>query len=421
MLAENWIGGATRPGPHLYPHQWSWDSAFIAIGYAGYDEERARGELRALFAGQWSNGMLPQIVFPPEHDAYFPGPDVWRTDLSPHAPRSPRTSGIVQPPLHASAVWRMHELAREREASGAFLAESLPGLRAWHDYLYRERDLDGDGLVAIRHPWESGMDDSPLWDEPLGAIELAPDRLPSYRRVDLTRVAAHERPSQSDYDHYVHLVELFKRYAYDEAALREHCPFQVADPLFNALLAQAGEDLARIAEAAGEDGAPFREQAARTRAALNARLWSAEHGRYVAFDLHGRRELHAPVASCFCPLFSGAPSPEQAAAMLRGLDSPGFWQLGGEGHPVPTYDRRAPGFAPRRYWRGPVWANIDWLLIRGLERHGFGEYAAALRGELLGLVERAGFREYFDPGDGAGLGSERFSWSAALVLDLLRD
>jgi hypothetical protein len=41
ILEFNWAGGYTRPGPRLYPHQWSWDSALIAIGYARYDQDLA--------------------------------------------------------------------------------------------------------------------------------------------------------------------------------------------------------------------------------------------------------------------------------------------------------------------------------------------------------------------------------------------
>lgn len=65
VLEGNWMGHATKPAPQLYPHQWSWDSAFIAIGYAHFDQDRAEKELRSLFRGQWSNGLLPHIVFNP--------------------------------------------------------------------------------------------------------------------------------------------------------------------------------------------------------------------------------------------------------------------------------------------------------------------------------------------------------------------
>jgi len=55
----NWTGHYTQPGPRLYPHQWSWDSAFIAIGYARYNQNRAVKELNHLFSSQWENGLLP--------------------------------------------------------------------------------------------------------------------------------------------------------------------------------------------------------------------------------------------------------------------------------------------------------------------------------------------------------------------------
>src|ERR671910_208653 len=69
VLDFNWTGEYTMPGPRLYPHQWSWDSAFIAIGYSHYDQERATKELRHLFEAQWKNGLLPQLVFNPHFTA----------------------------------------------------------------------------------------------------------------------------------------------------------------------------------------------------------------------------------------------------------------------------------------------------------------------------------------------------------------
>ena len=63
VLHGNDAGNWTKASPHLYPHQWSWDSAFIAIGWAHLDVRRAMAELEGLFAAQWSTGMVPHIVF----------------------------------------------------------------------------------------------------------------------------------------------------------------------------------------------------------------------------------------------------------------------------------------------------------------------------------------------------------------------
>ena len=81
ILSKNWAtvgdngAGFTKPSTTLYPFQWNWDSGFIAYGYSHYNISRAIEELRSLFKGQWSNGMLPHIVFHGESRDYFPGPD----------------------------------------------------------------------------------------------------------------------------------------------------------------------------------------------------------------------------------------------------------------------------------------------------------------------------------------------------------
>jgi hypothetical protein len=416
VLARNWLGSATRPGPRLYPHQWSWDSAFTAIGLAHVEWEHATTELRTLFAAQWPNGLLPHIVFHADAARYFPGPEVWGT---PQAPGRPPTSGIVQPPIHATAVRMVAEHAPTPEAGRAFLADLFGPLRAWHDYLYRERDPEGEGLAAMRHPWESGQDDSPAWDGALAAIPLNPSAVAPYRRVDLTLVHADERPDPADYDHYVALIECFKRHRYDEAAMRKGCPFWVAGPLFNSALARAGEDLAAIAEALGEDAAPLRAQAARTTEALNRRLWERRLGHYVAYDRRQRRYLRSAVSASFAPLLTAAPGRARVSRMLRTLTSTRFWPPPPRGPWLTSYDRRAPGFSHRQYWRGPVWVNVNWLAIDGLRRHRRDDVARTLARQTLDLVRERDFSEYYDPETREGLGSEEFSWTAALVLDLL--
>src|SRR5918993_4490085 len=126
VLDFNWAGSYTQPDPRLYPHQWSWDSAFIAIGYARYKPDRAMQELRHLFESQWTNGLLPQIVFNPQFGEYFPGPNFGHAERSPYAPRHRKTSGVVQPPLHATATLRVYRCTKDDGQAQAFLKEALP-------------------------------------------------------------------------------------------------------------------------------------------------------------------------------------------------------------------------------------------------------------------------------------------------------
>src|SRR3954470_709581 len=115
VLHANDLGDWTKPAPRLYPHQWSWDSAFIAIGLAHTDAERALRELESLFAAQWSDGRLPHIVFNPDAADYFPGAEWWASaQTTPLAARAPATSGLIQPPVHALALERILSVARAR-------------------------------------------------------------------------------------------------------------------------------------------------------------------------------------------------------------------------------------------------------------------------------------------------------------------
>src|SRR4051794_35704332 len=308
VLEANWRGASTVPSPALYPHQWSWDSACIAIGYSHLNHDRAQQELRSLFAGQWRNGLLPHIVFADGQD-YFPGPEFWRTDVSPDAPEARRTSGIVQPPVHATSVRQVHLTDDDPERAQAFLAEMLPKLEAWHDYLYRERDRNGDGLLEIWHPWESGMDNSPLWDRALARIDLSNGKAPEYERIDRTLVNPAERPTDWEYDRYAYLVELYRDLEYVGAAIREVCPFVVHDVLFNSLLVQANRDLAELARRGGRDPQRHEERAAMTAVALE-QLWDEEEGAYFDRDLVAGEQIAVLAGSAFAPLYAGAPSRE---------------------------------------------------------------------------------------------------------------
>ena len=420
VLDANWMESYTRPAADLYPHQWSWDAAFIAIGYAWYAPDRAMRELTSLFAAQWSNGMVPHIVFDPRGlGRYFPEPDFWQTHRSPHAPRHHQTSGLTQPPVHAMAAWRVYEHAPDRDVARAWLRRLYPRLLAAHAYLYRDRDPDREGLVHIRHPWESGRDNSPAWDAPLRAIAIDPEHLPAYSRRDLDHgVPPEQRPDTETYHRFVFLVDQLRQADYNERVLAQTAPFRVQDPLFNAVLVRANEDLARIAEVLGEDPDRPRAWAERTRHALRKKLWNPRLNAFDAYDLVAGRHVHRLTAAAFIPFLAGAPYPDQARALYLHLESHSFCPMhDGACFSIPTYQRDGTAFETQNYWRGPVWININWLLKEGLLRYGHPDRAQAIAEDILELVLRWGFREYFDPYSGNGYGAHNFSWTAALFLD----
>ncbi|MEU9267902.1 hypothetical protein AB0E04_20960 [Streptomyces sp. NPDC048251] len=224
VLAGNWTGTSTVPSPGLYPHQWSWDSAFIAIGLRHVSPRRAQTELETLLDAQWGDGRIPHIVFNPSVplDAYFPSPDFWRSSTAGRAagaPRTVQTSGIVQPPVHALAAWLVHCADPGLSRARGFLTRVYPRLAAWHRYLLHRRDLGGGGLVSVVHPWEQGMDNAPSWDAPLSRVAPAPAR--SFRRADLDHGAPEDRPTDLDYGRYVRLATEYRDGGYRDGGVRD--------------------------------------------------------------------------------------------------------------------------------------------------------------------------------------------------------
>ncbi|MCH6160181.1 hypothetical protein MMA15_07030 [Streptomyces sp. M600PL45_2] len=472
VLLGNWTGTSTVPSHGLYPHQWSWDSAFIAIGLRHLSATRAQRELETLLGGQWGDGRIPHIVFNSRvpQDAYFPGPGFWRSSTAGRsrgagAPLDAETSGIVQPPVHAFAAWLVHCADPDASRRRGFLARVQPRLAAWHRYLADERDLGGGGLAAVVHPWEPGMDNSPCWDGPLSRVEPAPAG--SFRRADLTHGAAAERPTDLDYGRYVALAAAYRDHGYRDADAPH--PFAVEDPSFNALLIVSEHALAAIARELGGDPAPHRERAAALTDALVRRSWSPQAGQFLCRDLRGelrdqrgelrgdqrvdlrgdlrgdegtdqaasagtRREdatrrpsggpppgtlIGARSAAGLLPLIAPGLPAHVTAALLRTVTGEHFG-LGDSVRLLPSYDLRGPAFDPYRYWRGPAWFNVNWLLEHGLRRCGESERADLLRADVLGAAAASRFAEYLDPYTGEGRGARDFSWTAALALDLLK-
>ncbi|MFJ8019995.1 MGH1-like glycoside hydrolase domain-containing protein [Streptomyces sp. NPDC096311] len=484
VLEGNWTGTSTVPSHGLYPHQWSWDSAFVAIGLRHLSPLRAQTELETLLGAQWGDGRIPHIVFNPSVplDAYFPSPDFWRSSTAGRAagaPRTVQTSGIVQPPVHALAAWLVHQADPGLSRSRSFLSRMYPRLAAWHRYLLHRRDLGGGGLASVVHPWEQGMDNSPCWDAPLSRVTPAAPR--SFRRADLDHGSAEDRPTDLDYGRYVRLATDYRDGGYADGAGE----FAVEDPAFNALLIASEHALAAIAQELGAAGTARHARAERLTAALVERLWDPTEGMFFCRDVYGedggggesyggdardggesgalsserrspesgapaleRRSSESGARGSERGSRSGALASEQrsragalipersvagllplilptlprdiAATLVRTAGGPHFG-LGGVARLAPSYDLTGHAFDPHRYWRGPAWFNTNWLLERGLRLHGEHGRAEELRAALLQTADTSGFAEYVDPYTGEACGALGFSWTAALTLDLLHE
>lgn len=410
VLRANDVGGAyTRPSPRLYPHQWNWDSAFAAIGWAYLDWPRAVREIDSLLAGQWTNGMVPHIRYNTQVADYAPGPEWW-PDV-PVRRRGEITSGISQPPILASAFYQVGTLAPDERSRRELWERRYDAVRDALLYFPRHRTVGGSPLIVVVHPWESGLDNSPRWDFAMGK-GYRPSR--PYRRVDTTIVDPAARPTAKDYDLYMYLVELFaaSRYALD--AFLARTPFAVYDALFNAVWYRSALDLNRIAAALGRPAAVADRSLADFHDAYHRTLWDEEAVLFRDWDVRAGGPIPVDTLAGATAIYGGLVEPAQAGQIFaryrercRGCT------------PLPSVPPDEAGFDPVKYWRGPAWVNMNWMLATGLQDLGLAGPAEALAGETVGLVERAGFAEYFHARTGEAAGGEQFTWSAALVIDLL--
>jgi hypothetical protein len=412
VLEANWNGSHTLPAAGLYPHQWSWDSGFIAFGLRHLSPRRGGQELDSLLAGQWADGRIPQIIFDPHRDAeYSPGAAFWKSTSIAGAPTDLQTAGLVQPPNHAWAVWAVHTADPAESRRRRFLERAYPKLVAWHAYLQGRRDRGGHGLVSIVHPWESGTDNSPLWDDALSRISDQPrDPFP---RPDLLHAGSGERPGNREYAKYYWLAERYRDHGCDDAD--GDYPFLFEDPLFNTLYAVSELALGLIADELRLNGSAHRDRSAEISAAL-AGLWIQDLGIYGARDVvTGDLITKATINGTAPLLLPGLAHGRDLAATLRG---PRF--LGGGATLPPSYDATAADHDPELYWRGPAWFNMAWLSAIGLAQQGYPDDAAAIGSTLAQMARLNDFPEYVNPWTGSPHGTRRFSWTAALTLDAER-
>ncbi|HSX36012.1 MAG TPA: trehalase family glycosidase [Patescibacteria group bacterium] len=424
ILKQNDRGLYTIPAEGLYPHQWLWDSCFIAIGQRHYDVERAKIEILSLLRGQWSNGMLPHMVMTPGSKQRRDS-GVWDSWLSPYAPDGIDTSGITQPPMLAEAVVRVGEKLPLVERR-SWYRQVFPALLSYHQWLYSERDPHGEGLALQIHPWETGLDDTPPW---MGELHqhLLPgwirflhnsklDNILSLFRRDTHYVPRDQRFSNVDALALYDAQRRLRRKAYNIDKILDHSLFAIEDLAFNSILIRANSQLQHIAKSIRAELPAALVERMELAVKTFDELWDPYTQTYYARDFVTHKLLKEPSIESLMPLYSGAISPERAALLVKSLESDHIF---GPAFPVPSVPLNSPWFDPIRYWQGPTWFNTNWLIVDGLRRYGYHEHAAALAESMLELTDQHGFWEYYNPLTGDPLGAPNFSWTAALTIDLL--
>ena len=387
------------PSIHHYRHQWFWDSCFIAIVLAHFDIDLAKNEIRSLLAAQKPNGFVPHIIYwgPRRHYSVL---DKLGSHLESKLSFSPRTTELMQPPLIAQAV----EAVYKKEKNIKFLSEVLPKLKSYYLWLARHRDPDQDGLISIIAPYESGLDQSPSYDPVLGMqnknqiVSALVGRTVTFR--NMLRNYNLEKIFEADY-------------------------FNVEDVLVNSIYIKNLEVLSYLLHEIDQEEAArtFHHLALKGKKALMEKCYDRQEAFF--FDRYGKEEKIAKVKTIkgLMPIILDIPKAVVEKLVKKHLRNREEFDLP---YPVPTVAVSEPSFsaAPAKIgrdpllWRGSTWINTNWYLAKALSQHGYKKDAEKIVEKSVALIQKSGYREFFNPLSGEGHGRRNFSWST-LVVDML--
>ncbi len=332
---------AMTPSKITYVGVWQWDAYFHALAYRHVDLALAKDQLRIVLDHQRQDGMIPDAV----HD------EGTVTHMT-----YPVEADVTKPPLLAWSAWKLYQTDGDRE----FLDEIYEAIVRWNNWWFEKNDLDGNGLCEYQHPYSSGLDDSPLWDD--GMPVEAPD--------------------------------------------------------LNTYLCLQQEALGKIAAVIGEraDAEKWERRAAAMAQRLVRELWDPAAGLFWARRDGARVNVRTPFN--LFPLITGRlPAAIAERLLAHLLDERQFWTR----YPVPTVARDDPKYAPQTMWRGPTWVNVNYLLIEGLFRAGQPGLARELRRRTLEMMtQEDDIYEYYHPetGENPPTAASIYGWSSALLIEL---
>ena len=341
---------------------WAWDSWKHAVAAANYNPELAKNQMRALFDYQKPNGFIPDCIY---RD----------TLIEPNNYRNTKS------PLAAWAVWKIYEKTKDAN----FLKEFYPKLKSYHNWWYKERDHDQDGLcefgstdgTLIAGKWESGMDNAVRFDNSQilknGEKAFSIDQ----ESVDLNSYLYAEKGYLKQMSQILKLDEESKKWQNESVALKTK---------------------------------------------IQKQFWDASTGWFYDTSIDGKSFVKEMGCEGYLPLWAEVATTEQAKAIKDNMLNPVTFNTF---IPLPTLAANHPKFKPEGgYWRGPIWLDQSYFAINGLEKYGYTNEANQLAHKLIhnaeGVLEKGGaIRENYQPVTGKGLESYNFGWSAAHYLMLL--
>jgi len=385
------------PSPEKYPFQWWWDSCFHTFILCSLGEfELARQNFHSLFQMQERDGFVGHMVFwesllPKDKWNILEGPPVWN-QLRPHM------SFLIQPPLVSQALLRIYKESGDKE----FVTLMLPKLKKYFHWLATHRDFDGDGLISIISNFESGIDHKPSFDSLVGFDSTHKASWNYFMRIILVQLKNYLR-------------------GYKLKTIHKANVFIVKETLFNTMYVQDLRALATLCEIANDDDCKKYEALAH-KVALRMIELMYDDETAAFYDVHApdNAKLKVLTFTIGLPiLMKEVPQKMAHEILLRHFLNKDEFNLE---YPIPSVAKCEPSFYPRDsrlLWRGPTWPVINWFLFHSFMANGFEKEARHLYTTMKALIEKSGFREFYNPFNGRGYGAENFTWSG-LIVDMMK-
>jgi hypothetical protein len=359
----------------VYVGQWVWDTTFLTdlLAIIPNQQQFIHGIYQNYWDSQqrWSaakpdyaHGMIANFIAPDSGPKGFTGRD-WLT-----------FPAYSQAPLIAWGVERVFLRTRDMELVRA----ALPHLEAFHDWYWRERDIDNVGLVTV------GSYDGVVQDARYETYDNQVD-------LDTLKLISHPgRPDGADNGKWYGDIYI---------------------PANTAYLLLSELSLINLAEAADERDLSARRlhRVQKGITAMREHMWGEEQGCFLAVHRNGLRKLTPATIGGMVPLQGDIPTTAQAARMAQALSTT-HWNTP---IPLPSVDRAATEYRSDGFWRGDVWPSTVFQTLEGLSHFGHRELVNDLAGRLLDNALKVGISEHYDSQTGASLGVPNLGMSAVML------
>ena len=406
ILLNNRRFGYTLPtNSKLYPAQWNWDSAFIALGYSHFNINFAINEINTLLKGQWKDGMIPHILFHDKNTKYFPNHTVWNCG------NKIASSGITQPPIIVSIFKKILDEKKINNNQKNKIKKIVKKLKRYIQWFIKFRDPKKTGLISILHPWESGYDNSSIWDKPMSKVKI--EKNLKYKRGDIKVVNPEQRPLKEDYDIYVTIKNHLKYNNYDPKKLYKISKFNVADIGFNSIFLKALNDLLSLLKKFDQVSPALKSYIMKSEKQL-LKLSNNKNNNIYSYDVRNKKKILVPSITNYFILYADINNEVLNKKVIKNLKN--FNKR--KKYIFSSIKPDHKSFEEKRYWRGPIWINCNWIIYQGLKNKDklFSRY---IKNKTIDLINRNGFYEYYSSKNGKAMGAYNFSWTAALYLDFV--